>query len=88
MIELGWIGSFCLAICGLPLAIEVFKSKNASHVNGLFLLLWTLGEIFTLAYVVYNRDYPLILNYLVNLLTLIVVIYYKLKPSGKIQPES
>lgn len=80
MSEIAWIGSLCLAVCGIPLAIEVYKKKDASHINNPFLILWTLGEILTLVYVLYQREYALAFNYTANLLTLLVVFYYKINP--------
>ena len=38
------------------------------------------SEIFTLSYVVYKLDIPLILNYGLNLIFIGVVVYYKVKP--------
>lgn len=79
MIEfLGWAGSVAFAICGFPLAYEVFKKKCADHVNSQTLFLWVFGEIATLVYVSANGDYPLILNYACNATALSVIVYFKL----------
>lgn len=77
METIGWIGSICFAICGLPLAIQCYKDKHASGVNNAFLALWFTGEVCTLIYSLHLQKYPLILNYTGNLILLLIVIYYK-----------
>ena len=77
-----YLGSILLAICALPLAYRSFKDGHSDGVDGLFLLIWGLGEIFTLSYVLYKGDLPLILNYGLNLVFIGTVVYYKLKPRG------
>jgi uncharacterized protein with PQ loop repeat len=75
-----YLGSILLAICAAPLAYRAYHDGHSKGVDGLFLLIWTLGEIFTLSYVLYTWDLPLILNYGLNLVFIGVVVYYKLKP--------
>jgi hypothetical protein len=67
-----------LALCAIPLAMQVARAKNALGMSTMFLLLWTGGEICTLVYVAPTLNYPLIFNYIVNLGCLAVVWYYKL----------
>ena len=78
---MGWIGSILLAICGIPQAIMSFKDKNSDGISWAFLLLWAFGEIFALAYVYDKLDIPLLLNYSVNMLTLAVILYYRICPT-------
>jgi len=80
MIEtIGWLGSFFFAICGIPQAWESYKTKNSDGISQGFLWLWILGEVFTLFYISDQDNIllPLITNYLVNLLSLTVITYYK-----------
>lgn len=77
---LGWLGSICLAICGIPQAWQSYKEKHSEGISWGFILLWTFGEIFALAYVYDKLDLPLLLNYATNILILAVILYYKLKP--------
>jgi len=80
METIGWIGSILLAFCGLPEAIVSIK-QGRCNVSWGFLLMWYLGEIFTLAYIVSDVfSYPLILNYGLNLTFISTMIYYKLRP--------
>lgn len=77
---LGWLGSICLAICGIPQAWQSFKDKHSHGISWGFVLLWAFGEIFALAYVYDKLDLPLLLNYATNILILAVILYYKIKP--------
>lgn len=76
----GYIGSICLALCAIPQAWLCYKQGHSEGISIYFLLLWTFGEIFTLVYVIYNIDIPLILNYVANLLFLSVIWKYRFYP--------
>lgn len=80
---LGWLGSVCLAICGVPQAIQSFKDKHSHGISWGFLLLWTFGEIFALAYVYDKLDLPLLVNYGSNILIVGIMLYYKIYPKAK-----
>lgn len=84
---LGWLGSICLAVCGIPQAWLSYKEKNSRGISWAFVLLWAFGEIFALAYVYDRLDLPLLLNYSANILILAVIIYYKINPKDKISLE-
>lgn len=77
METIAWIGSLCLALCGLPMAIEAFKNKRIK-INGYFLLLWFIGEVATLIYVVYKREQALSLNYISNIIFILVILKYRI----------
>jgi uncharacterized protein with PQ loop repeat len=80
MIEnIGWIGSILLAFCGLPQAIESYKTKSSEGLTWGFISMWFIGEIFTIIYVFPKMDYILLFNYTANVLFLSVIIYYKIK---------
>jgi len=76
----GWIGSFLFALCGLPQAIQSYTEKHSDGLNWLFIISWFFGEIFTLVYIIPKGDIPLIVNYSVNLVFVLVIAYYKLYP--------
>lgn len=80
---MGWLGSLCLSICGLPQAWMSFKEKSSEGISWGFLLLWGFGELFGIAYVVDKADAPLIMNYATNILIIGVILYYKINPSKK-----
>jgi uncharacterized protein with PQ loop repeat len=77
---IGWIGSILLAFCGLPQAIESYKTKNSDGLTWGFLIMWGVGEIFTIIYILPKWHWPLIFNYTANLIFISVILYYKIKP--------
>lgn len=81
MIEaIGTIGSVLLAACSIPLCKTTLQQKFIS-LDPLFLWAWFLGEAFGLIYV--WGDWILMLNYGVNTLCLLPVVYYNKIPNGK-----
>lgn len=81
-IILGWLGSVCLAICGVPQAWSSYKDKHSRGISWGFLLLWAFGELFALAYVSDKLDFPLLMNYAANILIVGVILYYKKYPKN------
>jgi len=74
---LGYTSAFLLSICGVFQLIETVKLGNVDGLSFLFLLTWFLGELLGCVYVCSRRDYPLIWNYIINLLvSLILLLYY------------
>ena len=80
METIGWIGSILLAFCGLPQAIESWRTKNSDGLTWSFLLMWGVGEIFTIIYILPKWHWPLIFNYTANLIFIAIILYYKIKP--------
>ena len=76
---LGWIGSILFAICGAPQAWQCMRDGHSRGLNWFFLLAWLGGEVLTIIYVWPKADYPLLANYLVNLVFLAVMLRYKVK---------
>jgi uncharacterized protein with PQ loop repeat len=68
MTYLGWIGGILLGICAFPQVYHTVRSNKANDISGLFLILWGLGEGLTLIYVIPQMNWPLIVNYLLNLI--------------------
>lgn len=73
----GWLGGIMLAICGAPQAYKSYKEKHSNGISLGFLILWTLGEIFTFIYVVPKMDIPLLFNYTANLIFLSIIWKYR-----------
>lgn len=82
MIEvIGWIGSILFALCGLPQALMAWKNKNSDGLSWIFLMMWFFGEVFTFTYVVTKEDVlPLLVNYSLNFVFLLIIMWYKLFP--------
>ena len=79
MDNIGWIGSILMAFCGLPQAIESYKTKSSRGLSWGFLIMWFSGELLTMIYILPKMDLPLLFNYTANLIFLIIIIYYKLR---------
>ena len=78
METIGWIGSILFAVCGIPQAYHCWKTGNARGLSWGFIGCWFFGEIFTLIYVFPKSDWPLIFNYTLNLVFLLVIIKFKI----------
>jgi len=80
---IGWSGGVMLSICAIPQVYRTWKTKKANDLSWGFLLLWFFGEIFTFFYIVYSDfatnifHFPLYVNYLLNILLVIYLIYAK-----------
>ena len=78
---LGILGAICFAVCAIPQALKCYKEGNATGISKIYLWLCILGEILTLLYVVLTVcDILLILNYVSNLVFLLIVAKYKYFP--------
>lgn len=77
---IGWIGSILLAFCGLPQAIESYRTKNSNGLTWGFLIMWGVGELFTVAYIIPKWHWPLLFNYTANIIFISIILYYKIKP--------
>ena len=80
METIGWIGGILLAFCGLPQAWESYKTKSSEGLTWSFLIMWGLGELFTIVYVIPKWHWPLIFNYTANIVFISIIAYYKIKP--------
>ena len=76
----GWIGGLMLAICALPQAYTSWKQGHSDGLTWTLLWLWGGGEFVTLVYVIPKQDWPLILNYGINVIAMSVIMWYKWKP--------
>ena len=83
MDNIGWIGSILLAFCGLPQAIESYKTKSSAGLTWGFISMWFVGELCTFAYIIPKMDLPLLFNYSANIIFLIIIIYYKIRPGKR-----
>lgn len=70
------LGSLLLALCGLPEAISAYKTKKCT-LGWPMLLMWLGGEILLIVYALQTAQYPLLLNYVANVVFLAIMIRYK-----------
>lgn len=81
METIGWVGGLLLAFCAIPQAIQSYLQKHSNGMSIPFLMMWLIGEVFVFAYVLPKQDYPLLINYAVNILCLIVICWYRFFPA-------
>lgn len=79
METIGWIGSIAFALCALPQAIKSYKDGHSDGISWGLIILWTIGEWASLIYVLPMGHWPLITNYVGNILFVSVITYYKMK---------
>ena len=79
----GWSGALCLAICCAPQSWQSWKEKHSDGINIWLLWLWGVGEVLTLIYVAEKPipDWPLIFNYMTNIVLLGIIGWYKRYPA-------
>ena len=77
---IGWIGGILLAFCGLPQAIESYKTGKSDGLTWGFLIMWGVGELFTIVYIIPKWHWPLIFNYTANIIFISIIAYYKINP--------
>jgi len=84
---IGWFGNIILSIGVLPQVIQTWQTKDVSSFNWSFLLMWAFGVFFTFIYIVEGdlksgkKQYPLWLNYFVNIIATFYLCYAKLSYS-------
>ena len=87
-ILMGWLGSICLALCGVPQAIQSWQDKHSHGISWGMLLLWAFGECFALTYVFNKLDMPMVMNYGINIFVVGLMLYFKIYPKKSESPSS
>ena len=77
----GWLGAFFFAICAIPQAWQSYKLGNSDGISTMFLVFWFLGEVLMTIYVLPTWDWPLLTNYIFNLILTSVICWYKIFPT-------
>jgi len=78
---IGWIGSMLFAFCALPQMVMTIKNNHARGLSWGFLVMWFLGEVLCFTYVAFQPilQIPLLANYVLNFIMLVVIIWYKVR---------
>ena len=79
---IGWIGGTALAFCGVPQAWKSYKDGHSEGLSMGFIILWLVGELFGLAYILPSNSLPLYFNYGGNLVLVLVILRYKIWPNN------
>lgn len=77
---IGWIGSIAFALSALPQAIKSYREGHSYGISWGLIFFWTVGEWCSLAYVLPMWKWPLIINYLGNIVFCGIVTWYKFFP--------
>jgi uncharacterized protein with PQ loop repeat len=83
---IGWIAGILFACCGIPQSFLSYKEGNSKGISHLMIWMWFIGEILMLVYILIKvgQDGPLMLNYILNILSLLFIIRYKYFPRKEI----
>lgn len=86
---LGWIGNLVLSIGVIPQVYKTYKTRDVESFSWSFLLMWAFGVLFTFVYIMQgdivkgDYQYPLWLNYLVNIIATGYLVFAKFKYQNK-----
>ena len=89
---LGWTATFLFSIMVIPQIIKTLKSKDTSGVSLLLFIIFLIANIIALVYAVMISQPPLIIKYIIAIITTVIYIaiflfYYTKKGSGaEVQP--
>jgi len=89
---IGWIGNVVLSIGIIPQVWKTWRSHDVDSFSWYFLLMWAGGVLLTFIYIAHDNlakgeyQWPLWLNYIVNILGTIYLVYAKIKYSRKHSP--
>ena len=81
---LGWLSAGCLALCAAPQCIKSLRTKQARDLSWAFLLLWFIGEVAGLIYLLPQllTNYqvtPIVVNYALNCVFVGLILAVKAK---------
>jgi len=76
----GWLGGIAFAVCGIPQSYKSYIDGNSNGLAFSFILLWLLGELFTIIYILPTGSLPLYFNYGGNLIFVLIILKYKIWP--------
>ena len=85
---LGWVGNILLSLGVLPQVAFTWRTHDVSSFSWPFLLMWNIGVFLTFLYILDDNlrlkkyQYPLLLNYLVNILGTAYLVYAKFMYGG------
>lgn len=81
MQALGWIGHMLFAVSAVPQAYLSFKQGHSRGISRGLLTMWFGGEAIAIIYGIYESvPTPLMVNYIINFLCLLVIIRYYIWP--------
>lgn len=84
---LGWTATFLFSIMVIPQILKTIKSRDTSGVSLLFFIIYLIANVTALVYAIRISQSPLILKYIIAIITTIIYIaiflYFYSKKSEK-----
>ena len=78
---LGYVAMACLITASVPQAVKAIREGHSHGVSGYFLILLLVGFGLMSTYLCLTKPvYPVLINYLSNIVMMGVVAYYKVFP--------
>jgi len=79
---LGWVGSICFGLAGVPQALQCYRQGHSRGLSLLFLGLWLTGEVCYIAAVLLQFGWVgwMMFNYVLNILCILVMGFYYFRP--------
>ena len=73
----GWTSAILFGACALPQVLLCIEQGHAQGLATATIAMWFGGEVCGLYYIWPTKQYPLIINYALNLTALMVIGYFK-----------
>ena len=83
---LGWVSTLCLALGGIPQAYKSWKDGHSQGLSWGMVILWLSGEVFLVAYAEPSKNWPVVVNGLLNMVIAAIILWYKVWPRNR-SPE-
>lgn len=80
MAVIAWTATILLSLCGIPQAIKIIKEGQAEGISSGFIIMYIVGSVLQLIYVVSLWELPLIAGTLTGLACVSTYAYYKVFP--------
>jgi uncharacterized protein with PQ loop repeat len=78
---LGYMAMMCLMTAAIPQAIKTIRQGHSTGISAGYLILLLAGFILMSSYLLLTKPViPVLLNYLFNILMMLIIGYYKLFP--------
>jgi len=81
---LGYLAMICLMTASIPQAIKSYKDGHSKGMAGGYLILLLSGFTLMTTYLFLTKPIiPVVINYISNIIMMLVIAYYKLFPKNK-----
>lgn len=91
MLEIiGFLGATCLSLCSLPQVVRTIRTNHVKSFDPMYLWLWFSGCVFMTTYILStdNIMIPLLVNYMLNSLSVGILLFYYYRFRNVVQTSS